>query len=188
MSHRAKLVVAGVVVIAAVLAGTGTAAEPNDRTLVLNERAGAYHYLASTTRDCCTAYSDAVAAFGSPTHFRRNSNTCLVTWRNHGIKIVFAGIRGACTEGSLRKASWYGLRLFGRGWHDDHGLRIGKPLAKVKALYPKATWERKGAPGKEPWLVLQRRVVNGLHFVALAGRFNRRGQLAAIHVPAAYIY
>ena len=57
MSHRAKLVVAGVVVIAAVLAGTGTAAEPNDRTLVLNERAGAYHYLASTTRDCCTAYS-----------------------------------------------------------------------------------------------------------------------------------
>ena len=176
------------VVATAALAGRGAAAEPNDRLLVLDQRAGPYRYLESSTKDCCTAYTDALAAFGAPTHIRRDARTCLVTWRLSGVKVVFAGAPKGCTTGSLRKASWYGLRLFGRGWHDEAGLRIGQTLARVRATYPGARWERKGGPHGQRWLVLQRRVVNGVRFVGLAGQFNPRGRLASIHVPAAYVY
>jgi hypothetical protein len=184
------LAAAALAAVAAVslLAASGSAAEPNDRRLVLGERAGPYRYLASVRRDCCTAYTDAVKAFGGPTHVRRASNTCLVTWRLSGLKVVFAGARRACTSATLRKTSWFGLRLFGRGWHDETGLRIGQPLARVRALYPGARWERRGGPGRQPWLVLKRRTVNGLRFDALAAQFDPRGRLASIHVPAAYVY
>lgn len=181
------MIVAGLVA-AGLLAGSAAAAEPNDRLLLLGERAGPYRYLASVTRECCTAYSDAVRAFGKPTHIRRDANTCLVTWGLSGLKVVFAGARRACTTATLRRTSWFGLRLFGRGWHDGNGLRIGQPLARVRALYPASRWARRGGPNRQPWLVLKRRTVNGLRFVALAAQFDPRGRLAAIHVPAAYVY
>lgn len=175
-------------VVAALLAGSGVAAEPNDRLLVVDQRAGPYRYLESTTGNCCTAYADAVKSFGDPTHVRREARSCLVTWRLSGLKVVFAGVRGACTATALRKASWFGLRLFGRGWHDEEGLRVGQTIARVRTIYPAARWERRGGPNRQPWLVLQRRAVNGVRFVALAAQFNPRGRLAAIHVPAAYVY
>lgn len=175
-------------VAAALLAGSGTAAEPNDRLLVVDQRAGPYRYLESATRACCTAYADAVRSFGNPTHIRREARTCLVTWRLSGLKVVFAGVRGACGEASLRKASWSGLRLFGRGWRNEAGLRIGQTRTRVLSIYPAARWERRGGPNGQPWLVLQRRVVNGVRFDALGAQFNPRGRLAAIHVPSAYVY
>jgi hypothetical protein len=181
-------VAVGLVAAALVVVSGAAAAEPNDRLLVVDQRAGPYRFLESAARPCCTAYSDAVKAFGEPTHIRREARTCLVTWRLSGLKVVYAGVRGACTATSLRRASWFGLRLFGRGWHNVKGLRIGQSLARVRALYPAARWERRGGPNRQPWLVLQRRVVNGVRFDALAAQFNPRGRLAAIHVPAAYVY
>ncbi len=174
--------------VAASLAGSGVAAEPNDRRLVLDQRAGPYRYLESTRRDCCTAFTDAVKSFDAPTHIRREGRTCLVTWRLSGLKVVFAGVRGACTAASLRKSSWFGLRLFGRGWRNQKGLRVGQTLKRVRSLYPDARWAPRGGPNRQPWLVLERRVVNSVRFVALAAQFNPRGRLAAIHVPAAYVY
>ena len=174
------------VVGAAALAAGALAQSEDEYRLVLDDRAGTYRYLDSVTRDCCTAYSDALKAFGTPTHFRREAKLCLVTWRDRGVKVAFAG-RG-CRAGALQSSSWYGLRLFGRRWHHVKGARIGQPLAAVRRNYPHARWQPKGGPHKQPWLVLQRRVVNGLRYVGLAGQFNRRGRLAVIHVPAAYVY
>lgn len=175
-----------VVVTSAAMVGSGAAQDPSNRLLVLEQRAGAYRYLDSTRRDCCTAYADALKAFGTPTHFRRDANLCLVTWRHSGIKVAFAG--SGCRAGSLRLSAWYGLRLFGRDWHTVKGLHIGQRVATVRKIYPHASWQPRGGPGKRPWLVLQRKVVNELRFVALAGTFNRLGRLAVIHVPAAYVY
>jgi hypothetical protein len=170
----------------AVVATGAGAQERDDYLLVMDARAGPYRYLESVTRDCCTAYADALEAFGTPTHFRREANLCLVTWRHRGLKVAFAG-RG-CSAGALRSSAWYGLRLFGRRWHNVKGVRIGQQLAGVRRIYPHAAWEPKGGPQKQPWLVLQRRVVNELRFVALAAQFNRFGRVAVIHVPAAYVY
>ncbi len=175
-------------VVAALLAGSGSAAEPNDRLLVVDQRAGPYRYLESARRACCTAYPDAVKAFDEPTYIRREARSCLVTWRLSGLKVVFAGVRGPCTAATLRKSSWFGLRLFGRGWHNVAGLRIGQRIARVRSLYPGARWEPRGGPSRQPWLVLQRKVVNGVRFDALAAQFNPRGRLASIHVLAAYVY
>ncbi len=174
------------VVVAGLLAGGAGGQDQDDYVLALGDRAGTYRYLDSTTRDCCTAYSDALKAFGTPTHFRRDRNLCLVTWRDRGVKVAFAG-RG-CRVGALRSSSWYGLRLFGRRWHNVEGLRLRQRLAAVRRIYPRSRWQPRGAPHGQPWLVLQRRVVNGLRFVALAGQFNHRGRLVVIHVPAAYVY
>jgi hypothetical protein len=171
---------------AAALAAGALAQDQDDYRLVLDERAGSYRYLESSTRDCCTAYSDALKAYGPPTHLRRDRKLCLVTWRDRGVKVAFAG-RG-CTAGALDRSAWYGLRLFGRRWHTTTGLRLRQRLAGVRRTYPQSSWQQRGGPRGQPWLVLQRRVVNGVRYVALAGQFNRRGRLVVIHVPAAYVY
>ena len=174
------------VVGAAALAASGLAQGQDEYRLVLDDRAGTYRYLDSVTRDCCTAYSDALKAFGTPTHFRREAKLCLVTWRDRGVKVAFAG-RG-CRAGALQSSSWYGLRLFGRRWHNVKGLRIRQRVAGVRRIHSRSSWQPRGGPHGQPWLVLERRVVNGLRYVGLAGQFNRRGRLVVIHVPAAYVY
>ncbi len=181
-----RIAVLTAVLAAAVLTGGAVAQDRDDYLLVMDSRAGPYRYLDSVTRDCCTAYADAVKAFGKPTHVRRDANLCLVTWRQRGLKVAFAG-RG-CTAQALGSSAWYGLRLFGRRWHNVKGIRIGQRLSGVRRIYPRAVWQPRGGPQRQPWLVLQRRVVNELRFVALAAQFNRFGRVAVIHVPAAYVY
>jgi hypothetical protein len=171
-------------------AGVLAAAAPvpgGDRTLVLDQRAGNYRYLAAFRGPGRSGYADAIDAFGSPSSYSvRWSQLCLVRWNAVGAAVKFIGRPGRpCSAGRLFEAAWYGMTLYGRGWHTRGGLQIGQPYGGVRRLYPRAKFET--VNGRR-WLVLARRRQDEFNFVILAVRFNRAGRVAAIEVPAAYVF
>ena len=161
------------------------AGQGGDRTLVLNYRAGPYHYLNAFGGPGRSGYADAVDAFGPPSSFRSGWG-CLVRWNGPGIAIRFVGGPGGpCSADRLFGASWYGMTLYGSGWQTRRGLRIGQPYSSVRRLYPNARFEN--VDGRRS-LVLARRRDQELNFIVLAVRFNRAGRVAAIEVPAGYVF
>jgi hypothetical protein len=174
------LVRAAVVAVAAVVVAAPSAAVPrNDFLLVLDVRAGPYRYLGAGS------YAAAVAALGPPTQARATANVCRVSWRRAGITVSFATAPPPCSARGLREAAWYGMTLHGRRWRNTRGLRVGDSVAKVRRLYPGARFERR-VPGRL-WLVLVRRRRDELDLARLAVAVER-GRVAAIEVPAGYVF
>jgi len=182
------ILIAGV--LFALGAGAVWAAAPvpgGDRTLILDQRAGNYRYLAAFKGPGRSGYADAIAAFGSPSSYSvRWSQLCLVRWTAAGADVKFIGRPGRpCSADRLFEASWYGMTMYGEGWHTSRRLRIGQPYRGVRRLYPKARFET--VNGRR-WLVLARRRQDEFNFIILAVRFDRAGRVAAIEVPAAYVF
>ena len=184
MHRRVALAIASAAAGLLILSA-GASAARNDYLLVLDKRAGPYRYLESFERGEPGAYEAALTAFGKPTRSRATGNFCRVTWAAAGVTIRFASRPRPCVTRNLLLAAWYGMSLHGRGWHNRTGVRVGDAVAKIRRLYPRARVER---PLGRPWLVLARRRVDEFDFIRLAVAVSRNGRVAAIEVPAAYVY
>jgi hypothetical protein len=159
----------------------------NDFTLVLRERVGPYRYWRTLKEG--SAYARALASFGAPTATGKdapNSNLCTVRWESIGLDIGFAGGRGDCTKRGLRRAAWYGMRLWGERWRTARGLRIGDPLERVHELYPNARYVSRPPEPGEWWLVTGPHEEGGRRPLLVAE--VSAGRLVAIRVPAGYVF
>jgi hypothetical protein len=165
--------------LAVLFTASTLAIPPNDHLFVLGKRAGPLRY---ATRAPHGDYAAALAAFGAPTTRRVDGNLCRVTWDPAGVTIDFASDLHPCGSHSLGEATWYGMRLFGRGWHTTRGIRIGSSVAAVRRLYPTATLDK--ATGR---LDLVTRRDEELHFVLLAVEIAD-GKVTAIDAPGAFVY
>lgn len=107
--------------------------------------------------------SDAVKAFGAPSCRAVTRARVVATWVARGIRIeagakrtVPRGKAGCSSPGSLHVSE---IRLTDRRWTTSVGLRVGDPVARLRARYPKAAYVR-GRPGSskgEYYLVWQRK-------------------------------
>jgi hypothetical protein len=172
--------------VCGVAATTAAASTPaNDHLLVLDQRAGAYHYLDGfTDKRNPRAYELALDAFGTPSRYKVAGNLCRVTWAKAGVTIGFASENAPCATGHLYEAAWYGMTLFGSPWHTVTGIKVGGTLASVRRAFPHAHFE----PGKAGWLVLVQKRDQELLFTKLAVTIDRSGRVRTIEVPAAYVY
>jgi hypothetical protein len=161
-----------------------TVIPPNDRLVVLDQRAGPYRYLDAFKPGHKHAYEAALAALGSPSSFKVVSNLCRVTWRGAGLTVGFASENHPCATGHLYESAWYGLTLFGTGWHTRTGIRIGSTVADVRHRYPGAHFDRTRAG----LLILVAQRHQELLFTKLAVSVDRGGHVRTIEVPAAYVY
>jgi hypothetical protein len=134
---------------------------------VLGKRAGPLAYRSSTG----STFAGARAAFGTPSALRTDANLCRVTWRSAGVTIRFASGVHPCAPAELAHGIWYGMTLFGPGWHTTRGVRIGSTVAEVRRVYPHAAggstlalvwWRDQELSG----VLLDARIRNG-HVVAL---------------------
>lgn len=170
---------------AAAASGTSARTDANDHLLVLDQRAGPYRYLDGFVRNTKPrAYELAVNAFGHPSRFKADGNLCRVTWRSAGITVGFASELQPCATGHLYEAAWYGMTLFGPGWHTRTGVRVGGTLASVRHAYPNAHF----VSGRAGWLVLIQKRDQELLFTKLAVTVDRAGIVRTIEVPADYVY
>jgi hypothetical protein len=176
-------VVAGVAAAAGSLASSAHAMRgAEDRLLVLDVRAGPYRYLDAFHGSSVDSYEAAVAAFGAPARFRERGNICDVTWPAAGIRVGFASVPHPCATAALYQGAWYGMSLFGDGWHTRTGVRVGGTLQQVRRAYPRASFDGSGT------LNLIVKHEQEFTFVKLAARIDRGGHVRSIEVPAAYIY
>jgi hypothetical protein len=100
-----------------------------------------------------SALTEARATLGVPDTTRRVSDgECRAVWRSLGLTLTFADLSGRapCARGAAVIAVATAAR-----WHTLKGLRIGQPVARLRALYPGATFHR-GAPYQGWWLVPRR--------------------------------
>jgi hypothetical protein len=162
--------------------GVADASPRNDHLLILDVRAGTYHYLESFEKNKPDAYSAALTAFGAPSRFRPDGNICHVTWLTAGVTVGLASGLNPCRASSLFTSAWYGQSLFGSKWRNRIGIHVGDTIAHVRKLYPGARFE-----GPSLLALLHRRDQE-LLFTLLAVRINRLGRVTAIEVPAGYIY
>lgn len=98
--------------------------------------------------------ADARARFGAPSSARREGPSCVASWRRIGLTLTFLDLSGAnaCRSGSLVRAT-----ITSRGaWRTGKGLRKGDSVARLRRLYPKATYRRHIAPWTGYWLVTRR--------------------------------
>ncbi len=166
--------------------GSASSTAPrNDYLLILDHRAGPFAYLRSFNKGAPDAYSDALAAFGTPSRFKPSYNFCDVTWRSAGITISFASAPKPCAPAQLFGAAWYGMSLWGSRWHNRLGIHVGSSIAEVRRLYPQAKF---ASDAQSNWLVLLRKRIDEFNFVHLAVAVNRTGRVTSIEVPATYIY
>ena len=175
------------------LCGTASAHAPqsrgsgNDFRFALREHAGPYRYW--RTLDAGDAYRKAVAAFGTPTGVgkgRPDSNLCTVRWERIGLDVGFAGTPGSCAARNLRRAVWYGMRLWGPRWITARGLQVGDPVRRIERLYPQATYVSRPPQPAEWWLITEKQAELGRKplLVAEVGA----GRVVAIRVPAGYVF
>jgi hypothetical protein len=93
------------------------------------------------------------ATLGAQDRTRRVSGgECRAVWRSLGLTLTFADLSGGapCVRGAAVTAIATGAQ-----WHTLKGLRVGKPVARLHALYPAATFHR-GAPYQGWWLIPRR--------------------------------
>jgi hypothetical protein len=97
--------------------------------------------------------AQAQAILGAPTKIRIVSRAeCRAVWRPLGLTMSFVDLssRAPCKRGGVLVATATAAR-----WHTRKGLRIGQPVARLRALYPGAAFHR-GAPYQGWWLVPRR--------------------------------
>jgi hypothetical protein len=182
MLFRAAAVAFASAVVVGAASAFASSPPRNDHLLVLDVRAGPYRYLAAFKPRHVRAYEAARAAFGTPSRFRTSGNVCRVAWAAAGVSVGFASEDRPCAPGHLAEAAWYGMTLFGSGWHNRTGVRIGATVQEVRRAYPHARFD---GPRKLD-LVMKRQ--DEFLFVKLAVVLDRGGRVRAIEVPAAYVY
>jgi hypothetical protein len=98
--------------------------------------------------------ADARARFGAPATTRRVQAECIASWRGIGLTLAFLELSGGdpCRAGSLVRAT-----ITSRAhWRTAKGLRVGDPVARLRALYPGARSRRSIAQWTGYWLVTRR--------------------------------
>ncbi len=124
--------------------------------------------------------SDARARFGAPTTTRREQTiACVAHWRRIGLTLTFLDLSGRnpCTTGILIRAT-----VTSRGaWRTGKGLRKGDSVARLRRLYPKATYRRHITAWTGYWLVTRRACELGGYepFPGLLARV-RNGRVTAL--------
>jgi hypothetical protein len=76
------------------------------------------------------------SAFGRPNTTRRvGRDECRAVWARIGLTLAFVDLSGRspCRVGGLLVATAKSAR-----WRTDRGLRVGDPVARIRALYPGA--------------------------------------------------
>jgi hypothetical protein len=82
----------------------------------------------------------AIRAWGRPSTRKAIGGTgCRVNWSTVGVKAVFANFGGGsgCSE---RGARIQRATLHSKRWTTERGLHVGDPTARLKQLYPGATF------------------------------------------------
>ncbi len=99
----------------------------------------------------------AVAALGTPTSKRRifsHGEGCLVRWRNLGARMVFYNLGGQ--NPCLPRFGYFSdATMVGTRWRTAKGLSIRDPVRRLRSLYPRARYQRRG-PYRGWWLVSRR--------------------------------
>jgi hypothetical protein len=93
------------------------------------------------------------AVLGAPDRTRRvSARECRAVWRPLGLTLTFLDLsNGApCSRGALVIAIATAVQ-----WHTTKGLRVGDSVARLRTLYPGATFFR-GAPYQGWWLITRR--------------------------------
>jgi hypothetical protein len=120
----------------------------------------------------------AVDEFGAPTTRRRARGIgCDLTWRSLGLRIEFynLGGRDACSREGGR---FGGATITSRQWRTSKGLRVGDSVARIRRLYPRATFHQGGFYPGSWWLVTRytrigtNRYYPGLRAVVRSGRVS----------------
>ena len=109
-----------------------------------------------------------IRAFGEPSGMRRRGEVCHLAWRAIGLRATFYNLGGQnpCARAYGRFGT---ATMTGPAWRTSVGLRIGDPLRRLRALFPRATRH-----GRWWWLVT-RRARFGLpgHYPGLAAKVVR---------------
>jgi hypothetical protein len=120
--------------------------------------------------------------FGAPTTTNATSTSCVQSWRGIGLTANFLNFEGrACTKGVLVIATMTSRAA----WRTAVGLRVGDPVARVRSLYPRATFHPGSSSVSGWWLVTRRHCieVGGDRFPGLLARIHA-GKVAALVVTA----
>jgi hypothetical protein len=123
--------------------------------------------------------ADARARFGATSAARRDGPSCIASWRRLGLTLAFLDLSGGnpCRAGILVRAT-----ITSRGaWRTGKGLRKGDSVARLRRLYPHASYRRHIAPWTGYWLVTRRACELGGYepFPGLLARV-RNGRVAAL--------
>jgi hypothetical protein len=121
----------------------------------------------------------AVKQLGKPTVLRQLQPTvCRGIWQPLGLTTAFLSLSGRppCTAGALLTATITSRAA----WRTAVGLRVGDPVARVKALYPRSSL--RGSPSGY-WLITRRtcKVGGSLPYPSLLARVLR-GRVSALVV------
>jgi hypothetical protein len=83
---------------------------------------------------------------------RVSSSECQAVWRSRALTLTFLDLSDGvpCALGAAVRAVAASSR-----WHTAKGLRVGQPVARLRALYPAAKFHR-GAPYQGWWLIVRR--------------------------------
>jgi hypothetical protein len=134
----------------AALAGAMTADDPGVLSVVGSDEEGFQAQIDG--RELPPNFASARNYFGRPTTRRhvgdRRDPYCQLLWGSRHVTATFfhgyGGVRSSCAPaaGTL-------VVEFGRGWTTDTGLRVGAPLAELRAIYPNAIHHgRRAYPAK----------------------------------------
>lgn len=156
----------------------------NDYTLVPGTRAGPYRYLEALRAG--RSYPAAVAAFGPGKPVSQAGNLCTVRFEAAGADVSFAGRPSACAKANLARGAWYGLRLWGSRWHTARGLKVGDGVARVRAVYPKATLHR--SAGQTSYWLSTWRFEAGSPLSPLLEALVTGGKVTALVVHPQYVF
>lgn len=99
--------------------------------------------------------ADARARFGAPSTTRREQTAlCVASWRRIGLTLSFLDLSGRnpCRTGILIRATITSRAA----WRTAKGLRKGDSVARLRRLYPRATFRRHIPPWTGYWLVTRR--------------------------------
>ncbi len=145
---RARLLLLSLLAVVAAVAAVQVAAAPAPYVLQGDRNVGG-------VRIARADLADARARFGAPSTTRREQTVaCVVHWRRIGLTLTFLDLSGRnpCTTGILIRAT-----ITSRGaWRTAKGLRKGDSVARLRTLYPRATFRRHIGPWTGYWLVTRR--------------------------------
>jgi hypothetical protein len=148
-------------------------------------------------RKTSVTYADAIRALGRPTYCRAFQGAiALARWRNRGVRMKLATLGGlpAGKNGCTAPRSIYVSVAYASGsqWRTNRGLTIGDSAADVKAIYPRAVFQRRpdgGWPAPAYWIVhVRERCVIGLcrtryHEVPRLTAHMRNGRVIEFFFP-----
>jgi hypothetical protein len=116
---------------------------------------------------------------------RRGPSLCLVIWPRIGLTVNF-GLVGNDPRDLCKAGVALVVTVTSRGaWRTSAGLRVGDPIARLRALYPKSRAHLHDPGQAGYWLVTRRlcREVGGQPYAGLLARV-RRGRVSAFVASA----